>query len=81
MATSDALYRRLAASYGNLFEEPALASLVLAHSSREFNDVFQKSLSFGDLAGEPRYGVVARDDGDATETASAACARDPSRRR
>jgi CRISPR-associated endonuclease/helicase Cas3 len=75
MATADALYRRLATSYSNLFGDPALTSLVLAHSSREFNDVFKKSLVLGALDSERRYGAPQASDGDATETASAACAR------
>lgn len=75
MATADALYRRLATSYGNLFDDPGLASLVLAHSSRDFNDVFQKSIRLGVLTPERRYGAPQANDGDGTETASAACAR------
>ena len=75
MATADTLYRRLATSYGNLFDDPARASLVLAHSSREFNEVFKKSLTLGDLAPDHRYGDPQADDGAANEPASAGCAR------
>jgi len=75
MATADALYLRLAKSYGRLFDNPAAASLVLAHSSREFNEVFQKSLKLGDVVAHERYGAPMGDDGDASEPASAACAR------
>lgn len=75
MATADALYQRLAKSYASLFEDAKAASLVLAHSSREFNQVFQKSLKLGDVVAEARYGTGTKDDGGASETASAACAR------
>ena len=48
---------------------------MLAHSSRDFNDVFKKSLTLGPLEPERRYGPPREDDGDGSETASAACVR------
>lgn len=75
MATADALYGRLAGSYGRLFADATRASLVLAHSSRDFNDVFQKSIAFGERA-EARYGPGGSGSEDPDETtATAACTR------
>ncbi len=72
MATADALYARLARSYGRLFADANRASLVLAHASRDFNDVFQKSIALGEHT-EAHYGSGpnALDE----TTASAACTR------
>jgi CRISPR-associated endonuclease/helicase Cas3 len=76
MATADVLYRRLADSYRNLFDNPAATSLVLAHSAREFNDVFRKSIEFGGTnVIQSAYSETHEDDGDANLPASAACAR------
>ena len=76
MATADALYARLAASYGRLFAAPQEASLVLAHSAREHNEVFAKSIEIGELRVEQRYGPQRADDnGDDETSASAACTR------
>ena len=75
MATADALYRRLADSYRNLFENPTDTSLVLAHSSREFNDIFQKSIRLESAGPELAYFNSARMPDDADVTATAACSR------
>lgn len=74
MATADALYTRLAASYGAMFADARDASLVLAHGSREFNEIFQKSIKLGEPGkdNERSYGSAPE---DADITASAACAR------
>lgn len=73
MATADALYGRLAKSYDRLFANPEDTSLVLAHSSREFNEIFKKSIKLG-VGTEPRYPGVSKDE-DSTVTSTAACAR------
>ena len=73
MATADALYRRMAQSYGRLFSDPQEASLVLAHGSREFNDIFKKSIRLEPTAAMSETPAQAATDGDVSATAS--CAR------
>ncbi|MEQ1671849.1 MAG: CRISPR-associated helicase Cas3', partial [Hyphomicrobium sp.] len=75
MATADALYRRLAESYSKLFENPAQTSLVLAHSSREFNDIFKKSIELGSAKNEYAYSKDSQGPSDSDITATAACSR------
>lgn len=73
MATADALYKRIATGYQRLFSETAKASLVLAHSARVYNDIFQKSIFEPKADGSSRYGDGAANDEDTT--AGAACTR------
>jgi len=75
MATSDALYLRLAVSYGRLFANPAETSLVLAHSSREFNEIFKKSIDLGSDKEDSKYAEIERGDDAEEIPATAACAR------
>lgn len=44
MATSNAMYRRLAKCYRNLFDKGQQPSLVLAHGARELSDEFRQSV-------------------------------------
>lgn len=74
MATADALYTRLAASYGALFEDARAASLALAHGAREFNEIFQKSIRL-EASVPPDTSTYGDAGDDADVTASAACAR------
>lgn len=73
MATADALYRRLAESYGRLFEKPADASLVLAHGARDFNEIFKKSIKLDQPGASEALPTRPRHDDDVTATA--ACTR------
>lgn len=75
MATADALYRRLAVSYKKLFENAAETSLMLAHSSSAFNDIFQKSIQLDCPLQERGYAenLQASKPDEADVTASAAC--------
>lgn len=73
MATADALYRRLAESYGRLFADPADASLVLAHGAREFNEIFKKSIRLDLAVNREDAPIVPSTDDDVTATA--ACTR------
>ncbi|MGD9803602.1 MAG: CRISPR-associated helicase Cas3' [Hyphomicrobiaceae bacterium] len=73
MATADALHRRLAKSYGRLFANPANASLVLAHGSREFNEIFKKSIGLGRETADGNPTITPHTDDDVTATA--ACTR------
>lgn len=74
MATADALYARLARSYGALFADAGAASLALAHGAREFNEIFRKSIRIGATA--PPDAMIYGTGGDEADvTASAACAR------
>ncbi len=73
MATADALYGRLAKSYARLFANPEETSLVLAHSSREFNEIFRKSIKLTTV-NEPIYPGEC-DDRDEAIPGTAACAR------
>lgn len=75
MATADALYARLQESYGRLFADAGRASLILAHSARDLNAVFTKSIFTPEAETEPRYGDATAQDRDDGLTASAACAR------
>lgn len=73
MATADALYRRLAQCYGSLFTAPEDASLVLAHGSREFNDIFKKSIRLE--ATQPQAETPRSNSKDEDVSATAACTR------
>jgi CRISPR-associated endonuclease/helicase Cas3 len=71
MATSNAMYDRMAGVYRRLFADDARPSLVLAHGRRELNDAFARAIfDAGD------HGAVQRAEADdADETAQSACAR------
>ena len=71
MATSNAMYGRMASIYRGLFAEDARPSLVLAHGRRDLNDRFTGAIFD---AGERKTASVAELD-DADETAQHACAR------
>ena len=71
MATSNAMYGRMAGIYRGLFAEYARPSLVLAHGRRDLNDRFAGAIFD---AGERSAASIAELD-DADETAQHACAR------
>ena len=71
MATSNAMYGRMASIYRGLFAEDARPSLVLAHGRRDLNDRFVGSIFD---AGEQKPASVAERD-DADEAAQHACTR------
>ena len=73
MATADALYGRLAESYGRLFATPANASLVLAHGAREFNEIFKKSIRLDQIVDADQQPILPDTSDDVTATA--ACTR------
>jgi CRISPR-associated endonuclease/helicase Cas3 len=75
MATADALYGRIEKSYRRLFAEAAQVSLMLAHSARDFNEAFAKSIFTPGAEAQPGYGGSTGEVGDDDITASAACAR------
>jgi CRISPR-associated endonuclease/helicase Cas3 len=68
MATANAMFQRLSASYRNLFAEGLQPSIALAHGRRELVPAFREATLAGARAGD-RYG-----DGHDDPTASAACA-------
>lgn len=77
MATSNAMYERLATSYRHLFANTALPSLILAHGGRQLSSSYQEALrAFEEAlcASAPltagTYGAASSLD----ETASAVCA-------
>lgn len=70
MATADALYGRLAESYGRLFAGPANASLVLAHGAREYNEIFKKSITLDQVEDETDQPIPPITDDDVTATAA-----------
>lgn len=70
MATADALYGRLAESYGRLFAAPANASLVLAHGAREYNEIFKKSIKLDQTVDENTQPIPPDTDDDVTATAA-----------
>jgi CRISPR-associated endonuclease/helicase Cas3 len=71
MATSNAMYDRMAGVYRRLFAEEAHPSLVLAHGRRDLNDTFTGAIF--DSADGSLFGGAEGDDAD--ETAQNACAR------
>lgn len=50
MATSNAMYERMANGYRLLFADDSMPSLVLAHSSRQLIEAFQESISLENIA-------------------------------
>jgi len=66
MATSNAMYERLAAIAPRLFAEGERASVVLAHGQRDLVERFSASIA--------QAGIVESDDRQSDETASARCA-------
>jgi CRISPR-associated endonuclease/helicase Cas3 len=68
MATANAMFERLSASYRNLFTSGAQPSIALAHGRRDLVPAFREATLAGARTGD-RYG-----DGDEDPTASAACA-------
>jgi CRISPR-associated endonuclease/helicase Cas3 len=68
MATANAMFERLSASYRNLFAEGPQPSITLAHGRRDLVPAFREATLAGARAGD-RYG-----DGHDDPTALAACA-------
>ena len=68
MATANAMFERLAASYRNLFANGAEPSIALAHGRRDLVPAFREASLAGARAGD-RYG-----EGHEDPTASGACA-------
>lgn len=56
MATANAMYERLAASYDRLYQPGTTPSLVLAHSGSRISDKFTESIIEGDTAPRPPLG-------------------------
>jgi len=48
MATADAMYERVGDAYHRLYENPEVASLVLAHSARDYAPAFQSTVAITD---------------------------------
>lgn len=76
MATANAMYDRLSASYRRLFADAAIPSLVLAHGRRALHDGFRHSILEADADGpaESDKHDQERLESPADLTASAACA-------
>ncbi len=71
MATSNAMYDRMAGVYRRMFADEARPSLVLAHGRRQLNDAFSGSIFD---ASELTQASHSEED-DADETAQSSCAR------
>jgi len=69
MATANAMYGRLADDYARLFVNPTLASLVLSHGRRAFNDRFTDSILDGAAAD-----AAGMHDDDVDQPVNAQCA-------
>lgn len=73
MATANAMYDRLGASYRRLFCDDADASLVLAHGKRALHEGFRDSILEGRGANAPAGAASDKQATWADESASAAC--------
>lgn len=73
MATSNAMYERMAEAYHKLFESGSNASLVLAHGGRHLSDSFRHSIGFPNLNDDESYSNTKNSQND--ETVSAQCNR------
>ncbi|MBD3243921.1 MAG: CRISPR-associated helicase Cas3', partial [Chitinivibrionales bacterium] len=62
MATADAMYNRVSSFFGHLFVDSTKASLVLAHSARDYSDRFRASVVRSDARGQD--GATGTRDGD-----------------
>lgn len=72
MATANAMYGRMARAYHHLYEDPAQASLVLAHGASWLHGEFQSSI---DLGGHRDKATERYASGAADSTATAQCTR------
>ena len=73
MATSNAMFERLAAAYRRLFSAGATPSIALAHGARDMHEGFRAAMSHGGRLEAPYTDSDGREEASET-TASAACA-------
>lgn len=55
MATANAMYDRLSASYRALYDERDLPSIVLAHGARKQSEAFQRSIQLSEQLADKQY--------------------------